>query len=438
MSEPERGGRRTPDLEFLAAAAVSRASTERRRRRLALIFPIVVTLTWFVAVLLTGNFGRVWDNIVATPTMLVGSFVAGSTPQGGGAVAFPVFTKGLGVPSEVARTFSLAIQSIGMVAASVAILVRRRAISVPAVLWSLPAALVGLFVGLYFFSDRSTPFWTSLLPGPYVKVLFTLLVVAMAFVVYLGSRVPVREVRTSIDPLGRRQIIFLVVGALLGGLASSQVGSGADVLFFMIVVVMLGLEPGIGVPSSVLVMAAVSLVGFTYLGLIQGQMDVTVVGDTVTRVGDFVIADPEAFPAARFDLLGLWLAAVPVVCWGAPLGSAFAARITSRQLALFVAVLAALEGGTTVLLLKELRTDRGLMVFAVVGGAVLVGTLYLCVQFRHRIAEVRFNPSRSITREGVDVAPEYFHEHRNSARRSLSQPAEDTDPPAGRPSQDGE
>lgn len=433
MSDPE-STRRTPDLGFLAEAAESREHADRRRRRLALIFPIVVTVTWFLAVLLTGNFGRVWDNIVAAPTMLVGSFVAGSTPQGGGAVAFPVFTKGLGVPSEVARTFSLAIQSIGMVAASVAILVRRRAISVPAVLWSLPAALIGLFVGLYFFSDRSTPFWTSLLPGPYVKVLFTLLVLAMAFVVYLGSRVPVREVRTSIDPLGRRQIVFLVVGALLGGLASSQVGSGADVLFFMVVVVMLGLEPGIGVPSSVLVMATVSVVGFTYLGLIQGQIDVTVVNDMVTRVGDTVIANPEAFPAARYDLLGLWLAAVPVVCWGAPLGSAFAARITSRQLALFVAVLAALEGGTTVLLLKELRTDPWLVVFAVVGGALLVGTLYLCVQFRHHIAEVRVNPSRSITREGIDVGPEFFADNRGSPRRSPP----DADQPADDPRQNGE
>ena len=433
MSEPE-STRRAPDLGFLSAAAESRERADHRRRRLALIFPIVVTVTWFLAVLLTGNFGRVWDNIVATPTMMVGSFVAGSTPQGGGAVAFPVFTKGLGVPSEVARTFSLAIQSIGMVAASVAILIRRRAISVPAVLWSLPASLIGLFVGLYFFSDRNTPFWTSLLPGPYVKVLFTLLVLAMAFVVYLGSRVPVREVRTSIDPLGRRQIAFLVVGALLGGLASSQVGSGADVLFFMVVVVMLGLEPGIGVPSSVLVMATVSVVGFTYLGLIQGHMDVTVVNDMVTRVGDAVIANPEAFPAARYDLLGLWLAAVPVVCWGAPLGSAFAARITSRQLALFVAVLAALEGVTTVLLLKELRTDPWLVAFGVVGGGLLVGTLYLCVQFRHHIAEVRINPSRSITREGIDVGPEFFKDNNGSSRRSPP----DADQPADHPRQNGE
>lgn len=400
-------GRRIPDLDFLTAAVTARSADERRRARLAFVFPVLVTVTWFVAVLVTGNFGRVWDNIVATPTMLFGSFVAGSTPQGGGAVAFPVFTKALGVPSDVARTFSLAIQSIGMTAASVAILVRRRPIDAPAVLWSLPMGILGLFLGLFFLCDPSTPFWRSILPGAYVKVLFTLLVLAMAFVVYLGSRVPVREVRQSVSPLGARQIGFLMVGALLGGLASSQVGSGSDVLFYLVVVVLLGLEPRIGVPSSVLVMAAVSLTGWVFLGLVHGQLDVAIVGGDVVRVGDTVIADPARYPADRFDLLGLWLAAVPVVCWGAPLGSAFAARITSRQLAMFVAVLAAAEGITTVVFVRELRTDPALITFAVAGATLLGAGLWLCVRYRHHVAAVRFDPTASLSREDVDVGADY-------------------------------
>ncbi|RJE76142.1 hypothetical protein BGP78_14125 [Pseudoalteromonas sp. MSK9-3] len=47
-------------------------------------------------------------------TMLFGSFVAGSTPLGGWAVAFPILTKVLAVPAEDAKVFSLFIQSIGM------------------------------------------------------------------------------------------------------------------------------------------------------------------------------------------------------------------------------------------------------------------------------------------------------------------------------------
>ncbi len=415
-SAGERPPRAMPDLGFLDAAATSRNAGERRRRRLAMSFSVLITVVWFLAVLLTGSFGRVWDNIVATPTMVFGSFVAGSTPQGGGAVAFPVFTKGLGVTSEVARTFSLAIQSVGMTAASVAILVRRRQISVPAVLLSIPAGLVGLFVGFYALTDRTEPFWPSVLPGPYVKVFFTLLVVAMAFVVFLGSRVPVREVRTTVRPLGKRQMTFIVVGALVGGLASSQVGSGADVLFYLVVVVMLGLEARVAVPSSVLVMTVISIAGFLYLGLVQGQMDVVVSGDVVTRVGDTVLADPSQYPSRKFDLLGLWIAAVPVVCWGAPLGSAFAARITSRQLAVFVVVLAGLEGLTTVIFLKELRTDPALVAFAVIGAIVLGGTLYLCTMFRHRLFDVRLSPTRSLSRESVDVGPEFVKDQAREER----------------------
>ncbi len=396
------------DLSFLDAARTSRDRDDLRRRRIVTGFSVVITLVWFFAVLFTDNFGRVWDNIVAAPTMLFGSFVAGATPQGGGAVAFPVFTKGLGVPSEVARTFSLCIQSVGMLAASFAILVRRRPISQPAVLWSLPFGLAGFALGLWLFTDRTTPFWASVLPGAYVKVFFTLLVVSMAVVVFLGSRVPVREIRTSLDPLGRRQIGFLCLGAVAGGLASSQVGSGADVFMYLVVVVMLGLEPRIAVPSSVLVMAAISLAGFFYLGLFQGHLDVDVANGLVTSVGGTELSPAADYPARQYDLLGLWLAAVPVVCWGAPLGSAFAARITNRQLAGFVAVLAGLEALTTVIFLEELRTDPFLVAFALVGGAVLIGVLIACVRFRHRIAQVHLDTARTITRDRVDVGPEYL------------------------------
>ncbi|MEZ6091362.1 MAG: hypothetical protein R3C05_25760 [Pirellulaceae bacterium] len=48
------------------------------------------------------------------PTMLVGSFIAGSTSAGGGAVAFPVMTLLFGVAPPVARDFSLMIQTVGM------------------------------------------------------------------------------------------------------------------------------------------------------------------------------------------------------------------------------------------------------------------------------------------------------------------------------------
>ena len=58
-------------------------------------------------------------------TMTAGSFVAGATPTGGAAVAFPVFTKVLQIPTNEARTFGLMIQSIGMTSAALFILQKR-------------------------------------------------------------------------------------------------------------------------------------------------------------------------------------------------------------------------------------------------------------------------------------------------------------------------
>ncbi len=55
--------------------------------------------------------------------MTFGSFVAGSTFLGGGAVAFLTLTKMLLVDPVTAKSFSLAIQSVGMTAASIYIFV---------------------------------------------------------------------------------------------------------------------------------------------------------------------------------------------------------------------------------------------------------------------------------------------------------------------------
>ena len=58
--------------------------------------------------------------------MVAGAFVAGFTPEGGGAVAFPVLNVFLHVDRVLARDFSMMIQSVGMTSASVFILSSQR------------------------------------------------------------------------------------------------------------------------------------------------------------------------------------------------------------------------------------------------------------------------------------------------------------------------
>lgn len=57
--------------------------------------------------------------------MVLGSFVAGASAEGGVAVAFPVFTKVLCIPATDARIFGLMIQAVGMTVASIVIVTRR-------------------------------------------------------------------------------------------------------------------------------------------------------------------------------------------------------------------------------------------------------------------------------------------------------------------------
>ncbi|MEL6983123.1 MAG: sulfite exporter TauE/SafE family protein [Actinomycetota bacterium] len=326
-------------------ARARRRAMQRTGRRRAFGLSLTIGAFWLSAVTVTGQWGRVADNGAAALTMIPGSFVAGSTPQGGGAVAFPVFTKLLGVAAADARTFSLAIQAVGMGTASAAIAITGRAIDRSALRLTVPAAIVGYLAGATLFTVV-TP------PGAYVKVVFTL-VVAAAGACTWASRRPVFVEHLSAAPLdGRRAVIAVVAG--LGGVASALFGSGADVAVYLLLSIVLGVRPSIGVATSVVTMASVSLVG-----LVRALL----VGDLVPTV-----------TSTGVDVFGMWLAAVPVVIVGAPLGSWFAARVPARWLARFIAVLAGAEVASTVLFLDELRSDPILASFAAIG---LVATLWL-------------------------------------------------------------
>ena len=258
----------------IAAGSESRDRTQRSRSWLGLGVSFAILIIWLLYVTAASHWGRVGDHWASAVTMVFGSFVAGSTPQGGGAVAFPVFTKMLDVDAEVARTFSLCIQSIGMGAASAAIIINRRVIVWRAVAIALPAASLAFFFGLFVMGRPDDPFWPSRRPGAYVKVTFTLIVAAMAVVMYLGYRVHLLERLVALPIAGPRVIACLVAAGILGGLASSLVGSGADVIIYLAVVVLLGVSPRVGIPTSVIVMTGVSILGLVVLGIFDAQLSI--------------------------------------------------------------------------------------------------------------------------------------------------------------------
>ena len=401
---------------MLKDAWAARIRVRRFRTRSAIALSASLTLAW---VALMFGFG-LWDRVAglwpATVTMIFGSVVAGSTPQGGGVVAFPVFTKVFGMPPEVARTFSFCIQSVGMMSATAWILINRRPVEWRSLTIVTLAAVAGLAVVGGLSAQNDLPFRPAALPAPYVKITFTIVLLAMAFVVYEGTRVGLREVHLILPGLNGRMLAALIACGFLGGVSSALVGSGADVFLYLALVLFFAVDPKVGVPTSVVCMAIISVVGMVYFGLVDGQLFVTldtqggvssVGGQSVTlnEAGRLVHGEGPAAPVRQYDVLGLWLAAIPVVVWGAPIGTWIAARLTSRNLVRFVTLLALSEVITTAIFLKPLRTDMMLLSYFVFGVILTIVALRLIANRREQVFDLPdANLEASLHADRLDVS----------------------------------
>ena len=76
---------------------------------------------------------------------------------------------------------------------------------------------------------------------------------------------------------------------------------------------------------------------------------------------------------------------MPVVVWGAPLGSLAASLVREHHLVRFVAALAAIEVATTFILVPELRTEPALIAYLVVGLAIVPMSFILLRRHRHQV-----------------------------------------------------
>jgi uncharacterized membrane protein YfcA len=411
--------------DILGEAWVARKKVKNTRSYKAIGISVLITLLWLLGMAYYDLWSRVFCQWPASLTMVFGSIVAGSTPQGGGAIAFPVFTKVLDIPTEIARTFSLSIQAIGMTAASLSIIINRRPVEWRTVLITSVSAIFGFLLVGYLASNSEAPFRPSLFPGEYVKVTFTIVLTAMAFVVYTGTRVSLREVHRVLPPLNRQMFTTLLIIGFLGGVTSSLVGSGSDVFVYLGLVVFFTIDPKVGVPTSVVCMAIISLLGLAFLGVFDMQLfvglnevgDVTSVAKrpvTLDSIGNLIYASGDGASASRFDLLGLLLAAVPIVCWGAPFGSWLASQLSTRNLVRFVTFLAITEIVSTAIFLEALHTDMALLSYAIIGTIVSLVSLHLIAKNRNRLFKLpELNFDQSVNSERIDLS-DSFHRKNNS------------------------
>ncbi len=271
-----------------------------RTTRVSLLGTCAFVWALWLAGMVTGDrFGLFADNWFMSVTMAFGSFIAGATSEGGGAVAFPVMTLGFNIPPSVARDFSLLIQAVGMTAASITILWTRVPVVGPALLWSTLGGAAGIVLGLEFVVPHVAP--------PYAKMLFTASWLAFAFALYWINRYEDREVHTTIENFLPRHAVMLVGFGIAGGVISSITGSGLDIVTFSLLVLRLRVSESIATPTSVVLMGGNALIGALYRGGVQGEID------------------PRAW--------NFWWVCVPIVVLGAPFGAWY----IKRRSRLFVA-----------------------------------------------------------------------------------------------------
>lgn len=308
-------------------------------------YPIVLAIfliIWATYMTLSRNWVLYQKYWLMPLTMAFGAFVAGSTPQGGAAIAFPVFTKVLHIPPAESRTFGLMIQSVGMVMASWFIITRRIPIMPKVILWSMAGSIIGMVLGTLWL----------IMSGPYARVLYTLVLSMLGVALFISRWLLPCLARYQLPSQGWRIILLFGLAGLIGGIISAQTGSGVDVVVFIMLTLAFGVYEKISIPTTVIIMALTSVCGFFLHGVVLADIGI---------------------------VWNYWLVTAPIVAVSAPMGAYFAYRINRDMLLGFILLLIAVETMTTLLLIPF--TGQMLTVVGVVAGVV---ALAFAVMLRYR------------------------------------------------------
>ena len=295
-----------------AAKAAPAQPTSRRWLYPTLL--AIIYISWFSYMILANRWELFQEYWPVSLTMTLGSFVAGATAEGGAAVAFPVFTKVLHIPSSDARTFGLMIQAVGMTMAGVMIYAQRVRTLPKVITWVSIGGIFGQLIGTYLFT----------IPNPYPKILFTFIATAFGVAMIISRWFIHWEPRSELPAWdNRHRALFLLVG-VLGGSFAAQTGSGIDMLTFIVLTLAFGINEKISTPTTVVIMGLNSVVGFFLHGVISQDIGIA---------------------------WNYWLVAVPIVILGAPFGAYFASKVHRDGIIKFLLFLIGLELVTTLWLI---------------------------------------------------------------------------------------
>ena len=259
----------------------------RRNIILFLIPAGTVLMGWALYMASNNLWGLFSENWFMTATMAFGSFIAGASSEGGGAIAYPAMTLLFKIEPDVARNFSFAIQSVGMSFAAIWIFISGIKIEKNYLLLAGTGGFIGIILGSFYI--------VPLIKPDYAKMMFVSFWlsfgIALAVVNFINQRKSINQLPNL--SLFQKTELFMV--GILGGFFSSVLGNGLDICTFSYVVMKYGLSEKIATPTSVILMASNAIVGFI--------------------IHLFIL---DTF---QTDAYHYWLVCIPVVIFGAPLGA---------------------------------------------------------------------------------------------------------------------
>lgn len=253
-----------------------------------------------------------------TITMVIGSFVAGASSEGGGAIAYPVMTILFDISPDVARNFSFSIQSVGMTFAAIWILLSGIKIEKTYLLLAGSGGFFGIIFGSYFIIPLISP--------GYAKMMFVSFWLSFGLALFVVNYVKENNSVQSLPGLGFKQKGELISIGVIGGIFSSIFGNGIDICTFSYVVLKYGLSEKVATPTSVILMASNAIVGF------------------ILHLFFLDTFDAEAF--------NYWLVCIPVVVFGAPLGAFVINQVGRKKIATLLILIIVIQFITAIFVVK--------------------------------------------------------------------------------------
>jgi uncharacterized protein len=306
-----------------------------------LIFLTIVMFGWFWYMFQHDSFEiytRQWATVI---TMIFGSFIAGASPEGSAAVAYPIFTLILKIAPPVARNFAFAIQSIGMTSASLLIIGIRLKVDWNYIIFVTIGGVFGLFLGTYYVVPYISPVQA--------KLFFVSLYLSFGIALWLQNRRPQREVFDKIENFKDSDKGRLIIFGLVGGIISSIFGTGINIFTFCLMTIYYRVSEKVATPSSVIIMTIETILGL----FIHTQL-----------TKDF---QPEAFE--------IWLACVPFVAVFAPLGAFIISKMPRKGIATLLYVILIIQFFGAMIVIKPSIIQLALCMLVLASGIGLFGYL---------------------------------------------------------------